>query len=161
MQIKPPRGIRTSIPLRLFSRAPLISMAFFSASTVRRWMGVRIAYSPLRCLMATLERRGKHLRNRPGTDDISTMRSCAGTDIDQVIGGADAIFVVLDHENGVADRLQPLERADQAGVIALMQTDCRLIQHITHANQPRTHLRGQADALQLRRRRVRRSCDRG
>ncbi len=37
----------------------------------------------------------------------------------------------------------------QAGVVARVQADGRLIQHVQHAHQARADLRGQADALRL------------
>ena len=44
---------------------------------------------------------------------------------------------------------QPLERADQALVVALMQADARLVQDVQHACQTRADLRRQTNALRL------------
>jgi hypothetical protein len=40
-------------------------------------------------------------------DDPAAMHAGAGADIDHVIGGADGVFVVLDHDHGVAEIAQP------------------------------------------------------
>jgi hypothetical protein len=41
-----------------------------------------------------------------------------GADIDQIIGGADRLLVVLDDDDGVAQIAQPGEGAEQALVVA-------------------------------------------
>ena len=64
-----------------------------------------------------------------------------------MVGHADHVFVVLDHQHAVADVAQVLQRADQAVVVALVQSDAGLVEHIHHACEPRANLTGQADAL--------------
>ena len=56
---------------------------------------------------------------------------------------------MLDHQHGVAQVAQTLERGEQPVVVALVQADARFIQHIQHADERRADLRGQADALRL------------
>jgi hypothetical protein len=56
---------------------------------------------------------------------------------------------VLDDDHRVADVAQVLERLQQAVVVALVQADRRLVEHVHDAGQPGTDLRGQADALRL------------
>ena len=67
--------------------------------------------------------------------------------VDEVVGGADGLLVMLDHEDGVAEIAQALQRHQQPLVVALMQADGGLVQHIEHAGQAGADLRGQADAL--------------
>jgi hypothetical protein len=43
--------------------------------------------------------------------------------VDDVVGGADHVLVVLDHQHAVANVAQMLERADQPVVVALVQAD--------------------------------------
>ena len=62
---------------------------------------------------------------------------------------ADRVLVVLDHQHGVAQVAHALERLDQAGVVALVQADARLVQDVEHAHQLAADLRGQADALRF------------
>ncbi len=73
----------------------------------------------------------------------------AGADVDHVVGREDRVLVVLHHDHRVADVAQVLERLEQPGVVALMQADGGLVQHVEHAGEPRADLRGQPDALAL------------
>ena len=66
-----------------------------------------------------------------------------------IVGGADGVLVVLDHDHGVAEVAQALQRFEQARIVALVQADRRLVQHVEHAGQARADLRGQPDALAL------------
>ena len=69
--------------------------------------------------------------------------------VDQEIRRADSIFVMFDHNNGIADIAQAVKSFEQTVVIALVQADRRFVQNIQHAGQPRTNLRRQADTLRL------------
>ena len=69
--------------------------------------------------------------------------------IDDPIGGADRLFVVLDDDDSVAEVTQPLQGIEQAPVVALVQSDRRLVQHVEHPGQPGADLRGEPDALAL------------
>ncbi len=71
----------------------------------------------------------------------------AGAKVEHVVGVANSVFVVLHNQNGVAQVAQPHERFNQPVVVALMQTDGWLIEHIENAAQARSNLRSQADAL--------------
>src|SRR5690606_37264810 len=50
---------------------------------------------------------------------------------------------------GVADVPEPLERADEALVVAGVQTDRRLVEDVEHADQRGADLGGEPDALSL------------
>jgi len=67
--------------------------------------------------------------------------------VDDVIGGADGFLVMLHHDHGVAEIAQALEGFQQLGVVAVMQTDGRLVEHVEHAGQAGADLRGEPDAL--------------
>ena len=69
--------------------------------------------------------------------------------IDDPIGGADRFLVVFDDNHGVAFVPQRLQGVEQLDVIAGMQADGWLVEHVDHARQPRANLRGQPDALAL------------
>ena len=73
----------------------------------------------------------------------------AGADVDHLVGGADGVLVVLDHDHGVAEVAQPLQRVEEACVVALVQADRGLVEHVEHAGQPGADLRGEPDALAL------------
>ena len=82
-------------------------------------------------------------------DDMAAMDPGAGPHIDDPIGGADRLLVMLDDDDRVAEIAQPLQGHEQAAVVALMQADRRLVEHIEHAGQAGADLRGEPDALAL------------
>ena len=82
-------------------------------------------------------------------DDLAAMDAGAGADVEHVVGDADRVLVVLDHDHGVAEVAQPLQRFEQPRIVALVQADRRLVEHVEHAGQARADLRGEADALAL------------
>ena len=79
-----------------------------------------------------------------------------GPQIDDVIGRAHHVGIVLHHQDGVAQVAQLFENADQPGRIAAMQPDGWLVQNVTGAHQPRTEARRQLDALRFAARKRRR-----
>ncbi len=56
-------------------------------------------------------------------------------------------MIVLDDEQGIAQVAHPLQRRQQAGVVALVQADARLVQDVEHAHELAADLGRQADAL--------------
>ena len=89
------------------------------------------------------------LRGPAGRRDLAAAFSRAGPEIDQVIGSLDDLAVVLDEHQRVAQVAQVLECSEQAGVIARVQPDRRLVEHVENAGQPAADLAGQADPLAL------------
>ena len=63
------------------------------------------------------------------------MLAGARADVDDVVGHPDRVLVVLDDEHGVAEVAQAVERVDEAAVVALVQADRRLVEHVEHADQ--------------------------
>ena len=82
-------------------------------------------------------------------DDLAAVDAGAGADVEHMVGGADGVLVVLDHDHGVAEVAQAAQRFEQPRVVALVQADRRLVEHVEHAGQARADLRGEADALAL------------
>ncbi len=66
-----------------------------------------------------------------------------------MVGGPHRALVVLDHDHGVAEVAQPVERRDQLFVVALVQTDRGLVEHVHHPDQAGADLRRQPDPLRL------------
>ena len=64
-----------------------------------------------------------------------------------MIGATDSVFVVLNHDQGIALGLQLRQGVEQDAVVARMQTDGRLIEDVDDAAQVGAELRGKADAL--------------
>src|ERR1700742_2176366 len=118
-QVNRPSGISAEMFLRLLPRALITLM-------VRRWFGGRrsgtsTAGSPVRYLAV----------------------SGAGTNVEHVIGQANGVLVMLDHDHGIAEVAQPLQRLQQPRVVALVQADRGFVQHIKHAGQAGADLRSQ------------------
>ena len=82
-------------------------------------------------------------------DDLAAARAGARAEIENVIGGADRFLIVLDDDDGIPEVAQSAERGEQARVIALMQSDARLVENIKNAGQARTDLRGEPDPLRF------------
>ena len=91
---------------------------------------------------------GDLLRRAEG-DHVATEAACAGTKIEQAVRARHHFAVVLDHDQRVAQVAKLLQRGDQPGVVARVQPDRRLVEHVEHAAQSAAHLAGQADALRF------------
>ena len=73
--------------------------------------------------------------HRAAVDDLAAVLAGAGTDVDDPVALADGLLVVLDDEHGVAEVAQAQERVDQAPVVALVEPDRRLVEHVQRADQ--------------------------
>ena len=82
-------------------------------------------------------------------DDLAAMDAGGRADIDDIIGRQDRVLVMLDDDHRIADIAQVLQRIEQAGIVALVQADRRLVEHVEHAGQAGADLRGKPDALAL------------
>ena len=80
---------------------------------------------------------------------VAARVACARAQIDHKIRAANGVFVVLHDEDGIAQIAKLFERAKEAVVVARVQPDGRLIEHIQHAAQARSDLRREADALRF------------
>ena len=81
--------------------------------------------------------------------DLPAVQARARAHVDQPVGAAHDGFVVLDHQHRVALLLQPAQGVDQALVVALVQSDRGLVEHVAHADQARSDAGGQSHALQF------------
>ena len=68
------------------------------------------------------------------------------------------VAIVFDDQHSVAQVAQALERGEQALIVALMQSDRRLVENVEHADQARSDLRRQPDTLALAARKARRDA---
>ena len=90
-----------------------------------------------------------HLRGGALRDDPPPVFAGAGAEVDEVVGGAHRLLVVLDHDHRVAEVAQPLQSGDQLRVVALVQPDRGLVEDVQHAHERGADLRGQPDPLRL------------
>ena len=75
--------------------------------------------------------------------------SGARTKVDDKICATDGFFVVFHDKYRIAKIAKLLERSEQPMVIARVQADGRLIEHIEHASETRADLGGQPNALRF------------
>ena len=74
--------------------------------------------------------------HRAAVDDGAAVLAGAGADVDDPVALADRLLVVLDDDHRVAEVAQPGERVDEPAVVALVQPDRRLVEHVQRADEP-------------------------
>ncbi len=89
------------------------------------------------------------LGGRAGGDHVAAVFAGTGPEVDQVVGGEHRALVVLDHDHRVAEVAQAVERRDQLLVVALVQADRGLVEHVHHPDQAGADLGREADPLRL------------
>ena len=114
------------------------------ASSCRRYFDV----SDRGSLHQAVERAREH--------DAPALLAGAEAEIDDVIGDLDHVGVVLDDEHRVALVAQLPQDVDQPQVVARVQADRRLVEHVQRADERRAERRRQVDALRLAARQRRR-----
>ena len=82
-------------------------------------------------------------------EHITTQTTGFRTDVHDPVRLAHHLLVVLHYDDGVIHIAQLLEAVDETLVIALMQTDGRLVEDVEHIHQTATDLRSQTYALAL------------
>ena len=91
-----------------------------------------------------------------GIHDAAALLAGAEPDVDDVIGDANHVLVVLDDEDGVALVAKLLKDVDEPLVVARVQADRRLVQHVERADERRAERGRQIDALRFAARQRRR-----
>ena len=66
---------------------------------------------------------GDQVFDRAGDDDLAAVDRGAGADVDEMVGSADRVLVVLHHDDGVADVAQAVQRLPEPRIVALVQAD--------------------------------------
>ena len=77
------------------------------------------------------------------------MDARAGADVHDIVRRAHGVLVVLDDDERVAHVAQVFHRFEQLCIVALVQSDARLIENVEHAHERGADLRGQPDALRF------------
>ena len=131
----------------VLARAATVSLR---PSPRRRWAGssMREVAAQVAAGQAGL-RRAHHLGGRARRHDLPAVPAGARAEVDDPVGLLHRLVVVLDHHHRVADVAQVLERRQQLLVVALVQADRGLVQHVDDAGQLAADLAGQPDALAL------------
>ena len=67
--------------------------------------------------------------------DFAAVLAGAGPHIHDPVGFAHGVFVMLNHDKRIAHIAQLSQGFDEAAVIALVQADGGLVEHVEHADQ--------------------------
>ena len=87
--------------------------------------------------------------DRPLSDDLASLDTRPRPEVNQMVGRAHRVFVVLDDDHRVAQLGEPAQGRQQSIVVTRMQADRRLVENIEDTHQPRADLAGQADPLRF------------
>jgi hypothetical protein len=134
---------------RLCSRAPLTTSSRPGVGGGADRRDRDLALRPDRYCPVSDSLVGEQLLDGAAVHDLAAVLAGARADVDDPVGGADGVLVVLDDDQRVAQVAQPDQRLDQPVVVALVQPDRRLVEHVEHADQAGADLGGQPDALRL------------
>ena len=144
-----PSGISTSMFFRLCTRAPKKRIDAPRDPRVRRVRGAETFSSPRRYCAVSDSPFSISVGKRALEDDLAAVFAGAGAEIDDVVGRAHHVGIVLHHHDGIAEFAQLLEDADEASGIAAVQADGRLVEHVAGADQARAERGGELDALRF------------
>jgi hypothetical protein len=147
-QQKVPTGMAASMPCRLLPAAPRMTICL--ASVGRHALGGDLdAQLPGQVAAGQRGRIGGDLVRRALGHQLAAVDAGAGPQVHDVVGGADGVLVVLDDDDAVADVAQPGQRGQEPLVVALVQADGGLVEHVHDADQPGADLAREPDALRL------------
>ena len=151
--VKVPSGISAETFLRLLPVAPVMARRRpFAAG--RRSSGTSMPRAPERYWPVSEAGFAMISSGVPSATMLAAMDAGAGADIDDMVGGEDGVLVMLHHDDGVAEVAQVPQRLQQAGVVALVQADRRLVEHVEHAGQAGADLARRGGCAGSRRRRA-------
>ena len=143
-----PSGNDTSTFLRLFACAPS-TVIIRSESIGRRIGGGRDLLAAGEVVAGERTRVLHEVGVAAAVHDGAAVHAGARTDVDDPVGRADRVLVVLDDDERVAEVAEGDERVDEATVVALVEPDARLVEHVEHAREAGPDLGGEPDALRL------------
>ena len=96
-----------------------------------------------------LGRLGGAGRRRALEEELAALHPRPGAQLEDLVGRAQRVLVVLDHQDGVAAVAQRPQLAEQPRVVVGMQADARLVEDVDDADQAHAELGGQAHPLGL------------
>ena len=87
------------------------------------------------------------LIERATKNQLASAFAATGTDVDQVIGCANDLFLVFDHEEGIAAVAQIVHDANEPADVARMQPDAWLVHHEKRVHERRAKTGREIDPL--------------
>ena len=91
----------------------------------------------------------QHIRRRSLEHYFPTLAPSLGTYVHDIIGCQHHVFVVLDHDDRVAQVTKFFQGMYQPLIVSLVETYAWLVKDIKHIHQLAAYLRGQPNALAL------------
>src|SRR5262245_35461367 len=91
----------------------------------------------------------QNLRDGPSGDHFTTMPARPRSKVDQLIGIAHHLLIVLNDNHGVARVAQTVQGGNEAIIVTLVQSDGRLIEHVAHTDYSGTDVRSQPNTLRF------------
>src|SRR6266702_8320730 len=88
-------------------------------------------------------------RGRSPSDYMAAGIDGARAQVNDEIGAPDGLLIVLHDQYGIAEIAKLLQRSEQPMIVARVQSNGGLVEHIEHAAKPGADLSGQANALRL------------
>ena len=132
-QVNKPSGISALMFFKLLPRAPTILSV--RAGFLGRRSGIGTTSSPGEIFAGPGIRRGHQIVDAALRHDMAAMNAGAGADVEHPVGGADGVLVVFDHDHGVAEVAQAFQRFQEPRIVALVQPDRGLVEHVEHAGE--------------------------
>ena len=90
---------------------------------------------------------GGDFGDRARGEELAAEFASAGAEVEQVVGGANDVGVMLDDEDGVAEVAEGVEDADELGGVAGVQADGGLVEDVEGADETAAERCGELDAL--------------
>ena len=145
--VSSPSGISTSMSFRLCSLAPSTFSFWFVG--LRRTAGTGIASSSRRYLAVSDRGSCSSASSVPRKHDPPALLAGTQPHVDDRVGDADHVSVVLDDEDGVALIAKLPQDRDQPLVVARVEADRRLVEHVERVDERGPERRRQVDALRF------------
>ena len=82
-----------------------------------------------------------------GGEELAAEFSGSGTEVEEVVGGADDVGVVLDDEDGVAEVAELFHDVDELGGVAGVEADGWFVEDVEGSDEAGAERRGELDAL--------------
>ena len=83
------------------------------------------------------------------SDELTAARACSGTNVEDMVGRANRVFVMFHYDDGIPEVAEVAEGLDEAVVVALVESDAWLVENIEDARKSRADLCGEPYALSL------------
>ena len=129
-----------STPRRLWMRAPVSLRCSRPGS--RRYLGTGMVRRPERYLPVMEFGLAVTSVDGSGGEELAAEFAGAGAEVEEVVGGADDVGVVLDDEDGVAEVAEVLHDADEFGGVAGVEADAGLVEDVEGAYETRAERGG-------------------